>query len=253
MKTLKGTQAMIFAAGLGSRLKPMTDTMPKALVEIEGITLLEYAIRKLKFYGITDISINVHHFGEQIIDFVQRHNFDVRFHISDEGEQLMNTGGGLLKAQEFFNREKPIIVLNVDIISSIDLATMYEYHCNSDALATLAVRNRNTSRYLLFDTENQLCGWENCETKKQIFARPKHYADLHQKAFSGIQILSPQIFDLMSETGAFSIIDMYVRLAQTQQIQAFEHNDDFWIDVGKFDSLQEITQSLHAQKFDFIA
>ena len=252
MKPLQGVQAMIFAAGLGSRLKPMTEVMPKALVEIQGMCLLEYAIRKLKFYGISDIIINVHHFSEQIIDFVRTHDFGVNISISDESEQLMDTGGGLLKAKDFFNTKKPFFVVNVDVISSIDLVQMYENHCAHNALATLAVSRRKTSRYLLFDTDEQLCGWENCSTHERIFSRPKDYCCLHQQAFSGMQILSPNIFEHVTEHGAFPIIDMYVRLAQTQTIHAFDHSNDFWIDVGKSDTLQEITESLKAQKFDFL-
>ncbi|MDR0941903.1 MAG: nucleotidyltransferase family protein [Bacteroidales bacterium] len=252
MKPLSGVKAMIFAAGLGSRLKPMTDTMPKALVEIQGIPLLEYAIRKLRFYGIADIIINVHHFSEQIIDFVKTHDFGVNISISDESEQLLNTGGGLLKAKEFFDTETPFFVVNVDIISSIDLEKMYERHIAGNAKATLAVCKRKTSRYLLFNTEEQLCGWENSATYKRIFSRPEQYEHLHQRAFSGVQVLSPQIFDYITERGAFSIIDMYVRLAQTQYIQAFDHTDDFWIDVGKFETLQEITDALQTQKLDFL-
>lgn len=252
MKPLSDVKAMIFAAGLGSRLKPMTATKPKALVEIQGMSLLEYAIRKLKFYGVSDIIINVHHFSEQIIDFVKTHDFGVNISISDESEQLLNTGGGLLKARNFFDAEKPFLVVNVDIISSIDLAQMYENHCAHNALATLAVSTRKTSRYLLFDEEQQLCGWENCITHEHIFSRPKDCRCLHQQAFSGMQILSPQIFDCITERGAFSIIDMYVRLAKTQTIHAFDHTNDFWIDVGKFDTLQEIIQKLKMQELDFL-
>lgn len=252
MKSLSGVKAMIFAAGLGSRLKPMTDTMPKALVKIQGISLLEYAIRKLRFYGISDIIINVHHFSEQIIDFVKTHDFGVNISISDESEQLMNTGGGLLKAREFFDTDKPFFVVNVDIISSIDLKKMYDMHIVRNAKATLAVSKRKTLRYLLFDTQEQLCGWENCSTNKRVVSRPETCKNLHQRAFSGVQILSPQIFDCISERGAFSIIDMYVRMAQTQHIQAFDHTDDFWIDVGKFETLQEITKVLKTQELDFL-
>lgn len=227
--------------------------MPKALVEIQGMSLLEYAIRKLKFYGISDIIINIHHFSEHIIDFVQTHDFGVNISISDESERLMNTGGGLLKVKDFFDTAMPFIVVNVDIISSINLAQMYEKHCAHNALATLAVSKRKTSRYLLFDEEQQLCGWENCITQEHIFSRPKNLHCLHQQAFSGMQILSPHIFDYIIEQGAFPIIDMYVRLAQTQTIQAFDHSNDFWIDAGKFDTLHEITQKLKMQKLDFLA
>ncbi len=243
---------MIFAAGLGSRLKPMTDTMPKALVEIQGMSLLEYAIRKLKFYGISDIIINVCHFSEQIIDFVQTHDLGVNITISDESKQLMNTGGGLLKVKDFFDTGKSFFVVNVDIISSIDLEKMYKKHVANNAEATLAVCRRKTARYLLFNTKEQLCGWENSSTHKRVFSRPESYDNLHRRAFSGIQILSPHIFDSITEQGAFSIIDMYVRLAQTQCIQAFDHTNDFWIDVGKFDTLHETTESLKAQELDFL-
>lgn len=252
MKPLSGVKAMIFAAGLGSRLKPMTDYKPKALVEIQGISLIEYAVRKLRFYGVSDIIINVHHFSEQIAEFVKTHDLGVNITISDESNQLMNTGGGLLKAKDFFDSESPFFVVNVDIISSIDLAKMYEMHIASGAKATLAVSKRKTSRYLLFDANEQLCGWENCATQTRIFSRAEDYENLHQRAFSGIQLLSPQIFDCVTEQGSFSIIDMYVRMAQSLQIQAFDHSGDFWVDVGKFDSLQEIIDLLKLQKLDFL-
>ncbi|MDR1762091.1 MAG: nucleotidyltransferase family protein, partial [Bacteroidales bacterium] len=197
--------------------------------------------------------INVHHFSEQIIDFVKTNDFGVHIMISDESEQLLNTGGGLLKAKHFFENSTAFFVFNVDVISSINLAQMYEMHMARNAVATLAVSQRTTSRYLLFDKNHQLCGWENRSVHERIVTRVANDEELQARAFSGIQILSPHIFDYITETGAFSIIDMYVRLAKNQNIQAFDHTNDFWIDVGKFDTLQEITQLLKTQKFDFLA
>ncbi|MDA3882656.1 MAG: nucleotidyltransferase family protein [Bacteroidales bacterium] len=243
-------KAMIFAAGLGSRLKPITDSKPKALVKFNGITLLEYAIYKLKHYGITEIVINVHHFSEQIIDFVSHNNFGIPIHISDESEQLLNTGGGLLFAQKYFSDNSPFIVYNVDIISTINLQELYDYHVKEDALITLAVKDRETSRYLLFDENLELCAWENRETHEQKIIRScKEYI---ARAFSGIQIINPDFFNLIYETGSFSIMDIYLRLAKENSIKAFNHTEDFWLDVGKFNEIKHVEQLLATQPLEFL-
>jgi NDP-sugar pyrophosphorylase family protein len=244
-------KAMIFAAGIGSRLKPITNTKPKALVEFNGRTLLEYAILKLKYYGVSDIIINVHHFSKQIIDYVNTHDFGVRITISDESDELLDTGGGLLKAKDFFKDADSFIVYNVDVISTINLLDFYKFHISNNALVSLAVCKRNTSRYLLFDTSKQLCAWENTQSHEmQIIHEREEYFQL---AFSGIQIISTKIFDLISEEGAFPIMQLYLRLAQQHKILAYNHSQDFWLDVGKFDKLQDVEKQIANQPLEYLS
>ncbi len=233
---------MIFAAGLGTRLKPLTDNMPKAMVTIAGKPLLEHVILKLKAAGFDEIIVNVHHFAEQIIDFLQeKNNFGIRIEISDEREQLLETGGGIKKAALFFDDGKPFLVHNVDILSNVDLAELYTFHQEKNALATLLVSNRKSSRYLLFDKANNLKGWLNAstgETKSPL--KDINIEDYQSLAFSGIHILSPQIFDLMGDwNGKFSIIDFYLSICKEEKIIGFEKEDLKLIDVGKLDSLAE--------------
>lgn len=243
-------KAMIFAAGLGTRLKTLTEHKPKALVECNGHTLLEYAIRNLKHSGFDEIIINVHHFSEQIISYIQSNDFGVSITISNESDELLDTGGGLLKAKDFFIGNEPFLVCNVDILCTIDFKKMIDYHTKHNALATLAVSSRNTSRYLLFDENNQLCAWENRKTQEQKIVRQReHYTPL---AFSGIQIISPKIFDYITESGKFAIMDLYLRLAANQPIIAYDHTGDFWLDVGKFEEFESIEQQVKNRKFDFL-
>jgi len=236
-------KAMIFAAGLGTRLKPLTDFKPKALVEVNGITLLEHAIMKLQHFGINEIIINVHHFSNQIIDFLKRkNNFGIHIEISDESDQLLDTGGGLKKASWFFKDNNPLLVYNVDVISDIDLDCMLRSHVQSGALATLAVRQRETSRYFLFNDDMNLCGWKNKKTNEQIISRNSS-GNLIPLAFSGIHVVSPQLFKLMNENGKFSITEVYTRLSTYHDIKGFQHDTDFWIDLGKPESIEEAERS----------
>jgi len=176
-------KAMIFAAGKGTRLKPLTDNIPKALVKVNNIPLLEHVILKLKKSGVTEIILNVHYLANQIIDFLkEKNNFDIRIEISDETDLLLDTGGGLKKASWFFDDNKPFIVHNVDIISEINIEELFNYHIANNALATLAMSKRNSSRYFLMNTENQLCGWENIQTKVKIISKSSN--KLTQLAFS---------------------------------------------------------------------
>ncbi len=229
-------KGMIFAAGLGTRLLPLTADKPKALVEYKGMTLLEHAILKLKGAGIKDIIINVHHFADQIIDFIEKSNFNVRISISDESDKLLDTGGGLKKAS-WFLKDDTFIAYNVDIISSIDLNEFIKYHAQNKALVSLAVRKRNTSRYLLFDSGFQLCGWENVKTGEQIISRTS--ANTDRFAFSGIQILEPEIFMEMPEENKFSVIDLYLNLARKNRIIGFLDKADTWLDCGSIQNLSK--------------
>ena len=237
-------KAIIFAAGLGTRLQPLTNNKPKALVEINGTTLLEIVVRRLKSFGFNDIIINVHHFSDMIIDFLKKNNnFDTNITISDESGAILDTGGGLKKTAWFFNDNKPFLVHNVDIISNIDLSEMYNKHLNSDAIATLAVRNRKSSRYFLFDEDNTLCGWENTKTQEIKLAK-KTNSQLTQYAFSGIHVISPEIFNHINEKGKFSIVDVYLKLAATHNIKAFNHDKSLWFDVGDRNKLIEAGKNI---------
>ncbi len=229
-------KAMIFAAGLGSRLRPLTNDKPKALVEIRGTPLLEIAIRRLKFFGYKDILVNIHHFGQQVIDFLEeRSHFGVNITISDEREQLLDTGGGLKKAAWFFD-DGPFLLYNVDILSDIGLEALARAHRENDALATLACRQRDSSRHLLFNREGLLSGWRHNRTGEERICRPGSFH--HALAFSGIHVLSPRIFQWMPERDVFSIIDVYLEAGGAEPIRAFRHDDSLWLDVGKPPALE---------------
>jgi len=231
---------MIFAAGNGTRLKPLTNNKPKALVKIGGITLLERNIRFLKKYGINDITINVHHFSQQIIDFLKQHNFfDVSISVSNESDELLGTGGGLKKAIPFLNGNEDILIINTDILTNINLNSLFSFHNNSKSLSTLVVRKRTTSRYLLFDNNNYLTGWENIKTRERKIVRPETINTSKPYAFSGIQVISPKILSLITENGFFSIIDLYLRLAVNEKISSFIDNDSLWMDAGKYSEINK--------------
>lgn len=237
-------KALIFAAGLGTRLKPLTDTMPKALVPIDGKPLLEHVILKLKAAGFNQIIVNVHHFPDQIIEFLKsKNNFDLRIEISDERDKLLDTGGGVKNAKWFFDDGKPFLVHNVDILSNIDLQSLYQQHLETSPLATLVVSERDTFRYFLFDEEARLKGWINEKTGE---VRPDHltHTELYNKlAFSGIQVLSPDVFKLMEHfPDHFSIVDFYLRNAAQQKIKAYVPHALKMIDVGKLNVLTEAEQ-----------
>jgi NDP-sugar pyrophosphorylase family protein len=231
-------KAMIFAAGKGTRLQPLTDSMPKALVKVRGIPMLERVIQKLIQSGVDEIIINVHHFAKQIIDFLEEKNhFGIRIEISHEENELLETGGGLKKASWFFNDNKPFIVHNVDILSNLDLAKMIEYHQHNNALATLAVRKRESNRYLLFNHQNRLCGWQNVKTGEIINHNPSD--NIKKLAFSGIHIIHPEIFNYWPGLSKFSIVKTYLDLSEDHPIMAFPHHQDYWYDIGRPDNLKE--------------
>ncbi len=231
-------KAIIFAAGIGSRLKPLTNDRPKALVEFNGQYLIAGVINKLKNAGVTDIIVNVHHFADKLINYLENTDFNINIEISDETRFLQDTGGGLKKASWFFNDNQPFFAYNVDILSDIDLLKMYKQHIESDALATLAVKTRKSQRFLLFNKLNQLSGWENLATNELRLIKSQR-SELQAYAFSGIQIINPKIFDLFAEVGKFSIVDVYLRLADTENIYAYYHNDDYWFDLGTYIQLKQ--------------
>ena len=228
---------MIFAAGLGTRLKPFTDHHPKALAEVNGKTLLEHTIKYLQRYGIEDVIVNVHHFADQIEEVIEENSgFGSWVTISDERNEVLETGGGLKKAASFFEGEEPFVVINVDVLTNLDLGKMIEQHIKSEAMATLAVMKRDSSRQLLFDEQMLLCGWTNIQTGEKKISR--EVPPLQPFAFSGIQVLSPAILD-MPFSGKFSMIDVYLHFAKTEVIKGFDHSGNIFIDVGKPESLEQ--------------
>jgi NDP-sugar pyrophosphorylase family protein len=232
-------QAMLFAAGLGTRLQNETANKPKALVQIGGKTLLERAIDKLKAEGVQKIVVNVHHFSDLIIDFIASKDWGIPVLISNESEKLLETGGGLKKAGSFFSDDSPILIYNVDILSSIDLNDVKLTHLNSGALATLVVRQRETQRYFKFDEEKNLVGWLNKKTGETIIARRDKFETATEMAFSGIHIVQPELLKLMPDEDRFSIVKVYLELAKTRNIKAYYDTSDSWIDVGKPEQLEE--------------
>ena len=230
-------KAMIFAAGLGTRLRPLTDDRPKALVEVGGRTLLEITLARLCEFGVREVIVNVHHFADLVVDYLTKNgNFGMRIEISRE-DVLLDTGGGLKKAAWFFQEDsnradEPFLVHNVDVLSTIDLHRILLFHRENQALATLAVQKRETSRYLLFDEQNQLSGRRSGRDQTPEIVRPSK--EPQALAFSGVHIISPRLLALMTESGSFSIIATYLRLAgENEKILAFRADEYYWRDLGK--------------------
>lgn len=250
-------QAMIFAAGMGTRLKPLTDTMPKALVKVAGKPLLQHVVEGLELAGAKRLIVNVHHFADQIEDFLQTNkNFGLDIRISNERNQLLETGGGIKHAQHLFDKESPILIHNVDILSNVDLKAFYE---KATADATLLVSERKTKRYLVFDNDMHLVGWTNIETKeiKSPFAEIRQMphdeltTSFHLYAFSGIHTFSPTIFPLMDKwPECFPIIDFYLDACAKADIRGHLKTDLKLMDVGKLDTLQE-AEAFLSQISDF--
>lgn len=231
-------KALIFAAGLGTRLHPVTEKIPKALVKVGGIPVIERVIKNLKDTGVNEIIINLHHFPEKIIAFISsRDYFNISIRFSDETGQLLETGGGLKKTAWFFDDGKPFFVHNTDVLTNLDLNKMLEFHNQTKPLATLFVKKRKTSRYLLFDNSMQLCGWKNTKTNEQIISREAKNPE--SWAFNGIHIIDPGIFEHLKSDGKFSIIPEYLELAKKYAVIGYPDNDSTFIDVGKPESLSE--------------
>jgi NDP-sugar pyrophosphorylase family protein len=252
-------KAMILAAGLGTRLRPLTDDRPKALVEVAGRTLLEIALKRLGAFGVQEVIINIHHHADMILDYLKANdNFGLRIEVSRE-ETLLDTGGGLKKAAHFFlqdevSAQEPFLLHNVDVLSTIDLGEMVRFHSEHGALATLAVQDRETSRYLLFNGQGQLCGRRvgraaEAEAGETEMAQPA--GQLLPLAFSGIHVISPRLFSRMDEDGAFSIITAYLRLAaQGEKILAFRADDSYWRDLGRPEHIAQAAQDLSQGALD---
>ncbi|MCL2512032.1 MAG: nucleotidyltransferase family protein [Bacteroidales bacterium] len=226
-------KAIIFAAGLGSRLRPLTDHTPKALLKINGKPLLAHAIEKLQQAGVTEIIVNVHHLAEQVVFWLENNHYQgITFSISDERDALLDTGGGLKKAAAFFNDGEPFFAYNADIITDLDLSAMMDFHRKHHALATLALSERTTARYLLFDDAMRLKGWTNVKTGETI-PQSIDTEHLRQMAFSGIHIINPSLLHLLDKDGNFPIIPEYLRLCTEHAIIGYDHTGRYWMDMGK--------------------
>lgn len=243
-------KAMVFAAGLGTRLRPLTNDRPKALVEVGGKTMLERVITHLAQYGVDDITVNIHHFGEKIIDFLKsKDNFGLNIHISDERDLLLDTGGGLMKARKFLDGDEPFIVHNADVLTDLDLKAMYDFHMHHNALSTILVKDRVTQRYFLFDNEHRLKGWINKktgETKPEGFVyNPNKVRPL---AFGCVHVLSPRIFDALESYSkdkgeVFSIAPFYAEMCHLYEIYGYEQKAAYkWLDVGKPETLAQAAE-----------
>jgi NDP-sugar pyrophosphorylase family protein len=239
-------KAMVLAAGLGTRLRPLTDELPKALVEINGRTLLEIMLARLRSFGVSEVIVNVHHFADMIAEYLAaKQNFGLRVEISRENE-LLDTGGGLKKAGWFFLencRDEPFFLHNVDVLSNIDLAQMLHSHNEHHALATLAVQERQSSRHLLFDQLGLLCGRRFEREQRTELARP--FEPLQAFAFCGIHVISPRLLGMMTETAAFSIVETYLHLAaRDEKVAAFRADDSYWRDLGTRESLRHAEEDM---------
>jgi N-acetyl-alpha-D-muramate 1-phosphate uridylyltransferase len=235
-------KGMIFAAGLGTRFKPWTDKHPKALAPVNGKSLLQRNIEYLQQYGITEVVVNVHHFAGQIIDAVKKNNgWGSKILISDESNEVLETGGGLLKAKNLLEGDEPFVTINADILTDLNIKRLLDYHRDYKPLISLAVTNRKTSRYFLFDEYDRLCGWRNIKTGEEIVAVNK--TDLVKRAYSCVVVFEPAVFSLIKQQGKFSLVETYLDLAKDHLILGYEHTGDKLVDVGKPESVA-IAESL---------
>ena len=229
-------KAIIFAAGLGTRFKPWTDEHPKALAIVNGKSLLQRNIEYLQQYGITEVVVNVHHFANQIKEAIDENDgWGSNISISDETEEVLETGGGLMKARHLLEGDEPFISLNVDILTNLDLGKLIAYHQQHRPLITMGVTNRKSSRVLLFDEGNRLCGWKNVQTGEEKISIPKPH--LIERAYSCVVVYEPKIFSLIQQQGKFSIIAAYLDLAAANSIIGLDHSGDKLVDVGKPESV----------------
>ena len=229
-------KAMIFAAGLGTRFKPWTDSHPKALALVNGKSLLQLNIEYLQQYGITDVVVNVHHFANQVIESVLKNKgWGSNIMISDESHELLETGGGLLHAKKLLQDGEPFITLNADFLTNLNIDKLIAYHKNKKALISFGITNRKTSRYFLFDEDNRLCGWRNTNTGEEKISIAKN--DLKEMAYSCVVIFQPEIFELIPQRGKFSLVETYLSLAANHLIFGYDHSGDKLVDVGKPESV----------------
>jgi len=231
-------KAMIFSAGLGTRFKPWTDKHPKALAIVNGKSLLQRNIEYLQQYGIMDVVVNVHHFADQIINAVKENNgWGSNVVISDETNEVLETGGGLLKAKELLIKNEPFITLNVDILTNLDLNRLLAFHHQHKPLISFGITNRETSRYFLFDEDDRLCGWRNVKTNEEKISINK--PNLQQRAYSCVVVFQPEIFSFIRQRGKFSLTETYLDLAAEHLILGYDHSGDKLVDVGKPESVSK--------------
>lgn len=237
-------KAIILAAGLGSRLNNITKHKPKALVEVNGVTMLEIVISKLISYGVKDFLINIHHFSNDIEKFLERkNNFGVNITISDESKELLDTGGAILKAKEFIHGNEPILIHNVDIISDFDITNLLNTHIKDNSIATLCVRKRNSTRGLLFNEKSNLVGWTNISENKIRWVNKK-FDDYNTLAYSGIYMINPLFVDLISQTGKFSIINTWLDIAKSHKIVGYIDESPTWHDLGTIEKINNAEKSI---------
>jgi len=235
-------QAMIFSAGLGTRFRPWTNSHPKALALVNGKSLLQRNVEYLQQFGIKDVIVNVHHFANQVANAIEKNNgWGSHIIISDESNELLETGGGLLKARDLFVSGERFITCNVDILTNLDLNKLIAFHEEHKSLISFGVTRRKTSRYFLFDENDRLCGWRNTKTGEEKIVTDK--SDLIEKAYSCVAVFEPQIFSLMPFTGKFSLVDVYLSLAADHLILGYDHTGDKFVDVGKPENIA-IAESL---------
>ncbi len=231
-----GLKAMVFAAGLGTRFKPWTDKHPKALALVNGKSLLQRNIEYLQQYGIKEVVVNVHHFADQIIEAVEKnHGWGSKVIISDEREEVLETGGGLLKAKSLLEGDEPFVTINVDILTNLNLNHLLAFHYKHKPLISFGVTNRKTARNFLFDDVNSLCGWRNNVTGEEKIAVQKR--NLVEKAYSCVVVFEPNVFSLIKQTGKFSLTETYLDLAKEHLILGYDHSGDVLVDVGKPESI----------------
>jgi N-acetyl-alpha-D-muramate 1-phosphate uridylyltransferase len=229
-------KGMIFAAGLGTRFKPWTDKHPKALAMVNGKSLLQRNIEYLQKFGITEVLVNVHHFADQVIDAIKKNNgWGSSIIISDESNEVLETGGGLLKAKKLLEGKEPFVTINVDILTDLNLKRLVDYHQDYKPLISFAVTNRKTSRYFLFDEYDRLCGWRNKKTNEERIAIAR--ADLVERAYSCVVIFEPTVFSFIRQRGKFSLVETYLDLAKEHLILGYDHTGDKLVDVGKPESV----------------
>ncbi len=232
-------KAIILAAGIGSRLKNLTTNKPKALIEVGGVPMLGIVINKLIKFGIDEIMINIHHHGDKILRFLEeKDDFGINISISDEREMLLNTGGAILNMRNFIVGTDPVLIHNVDIISDLSLDKLFDYHTKTKSIATLCTRDRVTNRGLLFNTNNELCGWTNSATKEFKWVN-KPERDYYKRAFSGIYVISPEFIDRITFSGSFSIIDAWLAIARDNRIVCFHDSTGNWYDLGTIEKIKE--------------
>jgi len=244
-------KAFILAAGLGTRLKPLTNQKPKALIEVNGTPMLGIVIKRLISQGFTDLIVNVHYFSEQIIKYLELNDhFGVNISISDESDLLLDTGGAIQKAKDLFDHQQPLLIHNTDVLTDIDLKEFLSFHTKTGALASLAVQKRRSSNYLLFDEDGVLCGWRNVVNGRERISRIGR-GEMKQMGFSGIHIIGPDFLELAAKEDClpvdkkvFSIIGVYLCLAKEFNLKAYDHSDTFWMDIGKHDNLSEAERLL---------